>query len=111
MPPPRSPAAGASSVTMVRVGLFVRLEAAPGRESQLADLLRDAKALVDAEPDTVVWYAIRFDQATFGIFDAFDDDEGRQAHLNGAVAEALEQNAGLFREPPSLQPVDVLASK
>jgi quinol monooxygenase YgiN len=96
---------------MVNVGLFVRLEAAPGREADLADLLRQGLALVQEEPDTLVWYAIQLGPSTFGIFDAFEDDAGRQAHLNGRVAQGLSENADLFAQPPSIEPVDVLASK
>jgi quinol monooxygenase YgiN len=96
---------------MVRFGLFVRLEAATGRELALADFLTNAKALVDQEPGTTAWYALRFGPSTFGIFDAFADEDGRQAHLNGAVADALQEHAELFAQPPSLEPVDVLASK
>ena len=95
----------------VNVGLFVRLEAASGREDDLAEFLRSAQALVEDEPGTVVWYAIRFGPSTFGIFDAFEDDEGRQAHLNGAVAKGLGDNAELFASDPAIEQVEVLASK
>jgi quinol monooxygenase YgiN len=98
-------------IDMVKVGLFVRLVAADGREDDLAEFLTGAQSLVEDEPGTRVWYAIRFDSRTFGIFDAFDDDEGRDAHLNGAVAQGLGDNADLFAEDPSIEKVDVLASK
>ena len=96
---------------MVTVGLFVRLEAAAGREDDLAALLTGAKALVDAEPGTIAWYALRFGPSTFGIFDAFEGEDGRATHLNGQVARALGENGDLFAESPSIEPVDVLAAK
>jgi quinol monooxygenase YgiN len=96
---------------MVNVGLFVRLEAAPGRENDLEQFLRNGLDLVQQEPGTTVWYALRFAPSTFGIFDAFQDESGREAHLNGAVAQGLAENADLFAEPPAIEQVDVLAAK
>jgi quinol monooxygenase YgiN len=95
----------------VKVGLFVRLEAASGKEDELAQFLTGAQSLVEQEPGTTVWYAIRFDDSTFGIFDAFEDEDGRGAHLNGAVAQALGEHPELFASPPNIEQVDVLASK
>jgi quinol monooxygenase YgiN len=95
----------------VKVGLFVRLEAASGKENELAEFLTGARSLVEQEPGTTVWYAIRFDASTFGIFDAFEEEEGRQAHLNGAVAQALGEHPELFASSPNIEQVDVLASK
>ena len=96
---------------MVKLGLFVRLEVAAGKESALADFLAAGQALVEQEPGTTVWYAFQMGPSTFGIFDAFEDEDGRQAHLNGAVAQGLSDNADLFAEPPSIEQVDVLATK
>ena len=95
----------------VKVGLFVRLEAAAGKEDALAGFLTGAQALVEQEPGTTVWYAIRFDGSTFGIFDAFEAEDGREAHLNGAVAQALGEHPEFFASPPNIEQVDVLASK
>ena len=95
----------------VNVGLYVRLEAANGRADDLAAFLRSGLELVQQEPGTTVWYALRFGPDTFGIFDAFENEDGRQAHLNGAVAKALGDNADMFDKPPSIEQVDVLASK
>jgi len=97
---------------MVTVGLLVRLEAKPGKEADVEAFLQQGQALVDQEPDTTAWFAIRMGPSTYGIFDVFPDDSGRQAHLNGQVAEALMARADeLFSEPPDIQPLDVLASK
>ncbi len=96
---------------MVQVGLYVRLKAASGKEDDVASLLEQGRALVEEEPGTTVWYAVRFGDADFGIFDAFEDEAGREAHLNGKVAQALGDNADLFAEPPSIEKVDVVASK
>lgn len=96
---------------MVTVGLFVRLEAAPGRAEDVAELLTGAKALVDEEPGTTVWFGVRLGPSTFAIFDAFEDEDGRQAHLDGKVAAALGEHAYLWASPPSIERADVLASK
>ena len=94
------------------VGLWVRLEAKPGREADLEAFLRSAVPLVQEEPATLVWFALRLGKATFGIFDAFPDEAGRQAHLAGRVADALGEHAPtLLAAPPVLERVDVLAAK
>lgn len=96
----------------VNVGLLVTLEAKPGKEDEVAAFLNGGLALVEQEPGTVTWYAFRQDQSTFGIFDTFGTDDGRQAHLSGAVAAALGQVAGdLLASPPQIRPIDVLAAK
>jgi len=97
---------------MVTVALFVRLEAKPGKESEVESFLNSGLALVQEEPDTTAWLAIRMSPSTFGIFDAFPSESGRQAHLSGKVAAALmEKASGLFSESPAIQKVDVLAAK
>ena len=97
---------------MVNVALFVRLEAKPGKEAAVATFLRGGLAIVEAEPATTAWFAIQLGPSTFGIFDAFPNEAGRQAHLSGRVAAALMARASeLFSEPPSIEKVDVLASK
>jgi len=96
----------------VNVGLLVTLEAKPGKEDQLGAFLRAGLALVEREPATVTWYAFRQDQATFGIFDTFGTEDGRQAHLSGEVAAALGQIADdLLASAPQIRPIDVLAAK
>jgi quinol monooxygenase YgiN len=97
---------------MVKKALFVRLKAKAGKEAAVEDFLNGGLALVQEEPLTRHWYAVKFDDSTFGIFDTFDGEEGRDAHLNGKVAEALMAKAGeLFAEAPSIEKVDVLAVK
>jgi quinol monooxygenase YgiN len=97
---------------MVTVGLWVRLEAKAGREDDLAAFLRSAVPLVEAEPETLSWFAVRLSPSTFAIFDAFADDAGRRAHLAGRVAAALaEQAPALLAAPPSIELVDVLAAR
>lgn len=96
----------------VHVGLLVTLEAKPGRQDELATFLEAGRALVAAEPETVSWYAFRLTETTFGIFDTFPGDDGRDAHLSGEVAKALGEIDGeLLAYPPDIQPVDVIASK
>lgn len=97
--------------TQVNVGLFVRLEALPGKEDDVAAFLDQGLALVQEEPDTDRWFAVRFGPSSFGIFDAFPDDSGRQAHLNGAVGQALADKSGELFEQPNVEQLDVLAEK
>ena len=97
---------------MVKVGLLVRLTAKPGKEQVVADFLAGALPLAQAEPATVTWFAIKISANEFGIFDAFPDDTGRKAHLNGPIAAALMANAAdLLAVPPVIEQIDVLASK
>jgi quinol monooxygenase YgiN len=97
---------------MVTVGLWVRLEAKPGREAELEAFLRSGLTLVEAEPATTVWFGVRLGPSTFAIFDAFADEQGRSAHLAGRVAAALgEQAPRLLAASPSIERVDVLAAK
>jgi quinol monooxygenase YgiN len=97
---------------MVSKGLIVQLEAAAGKEEELASFLTDALPLVEAEPQTVAWFALRTGASSFAIVDAFPDETGRQAHLDGPVAAALIERADeLLAEQPQIEPVDVLAAK
>ncbi len=97
---------------MVKVGLYVRLEAKSGKEADVEAFLRSGLALVEQEPGTTAWFAIRIGGSTFGIFDAFPDEAGRQAHLAGRVAAALMAKAPeLLAQPPSIEKIDVLAAK
>jgi quinol monooxygenase YgiN len=95
----------------VTVALLVTLEATPGKEEDVARFLEGGRSLVQAEPDTVSWYAFRQGQTTFGIFDTFADDDGRQKHLSGEVAKALgEITEDLLAAPPEIRPVDLVAA-
>ena len=97
---------------MVRVALLVRLRAKPGKEAEVAAFLEGALPAALDEPKTTVWFALRLGPAEFGIFDAFPDESGRQAHLTGPIAAALMKRAGeLLAEPPSIEKVDILAAK
>ena len=94
------------------VGLWVRLEARPGLEADLAAFLEAAVPLVREEPGTLAWFAIRLAPRTFGIFDTFPDDACREAHLAGRVAAALGEHAStLLASAPLIERVDVLAAK
>jgi quinol monooxygenase YgiN len=97
---------------MVTLALLVRLEAKPGKEAEVESFLRGGLSVVQEEPATTAWFAIRLGPTTFGIFDAFPDEAGRQAHLTGRVAAALKAKASeLFAQPPAIEKVDVLAAK
>jgi quinol monooxygenase YgiN len=97
---------------MVTVALLVRLEAKPGKEAAVESFLRGGLSIVQEEPETTAWFAIRLGSSTFGIFDAFPSDAGRQAHLSGRVAAALmAKSPELLAQPPVIERVDVLAAK
>ena len=97
---------------MVTVGVLARLEAKPGKEEEVARFLEGALPLAQEEEATTAWFAIRMGPSTFGIFDVFPDEPGREAHLAGPIATALMQRADeLLTEPPKIEKVDVLASK
>jgi quinol monooxygenase YgiN len=99
-------------MTTVTKGLWVPLEAKPGKEEDVARFLESGRSLVDEEPDTIAWFAVRLGTSQFAIFDVFPDDSGRQAHLSGRVAEALmAQSDELLARPPEIQQTDVVASK
>jgi quinol monooxygenase YgiN len=97
---------------MVTVGVLARLEAKPGKEEEVARFLEGALPLAQQEEATTAWFAIRLSPSTFGIFDVFPDEPGRDAHLAGPIAAALMQRADeLLTEPPMIEKVDVLANK
>jgi quinol monooxygenase YgiN len=97
---------------MVTKGLVVRLEPRAGKEDAVAEFLRSAAPLVDAEPQTIAWFALKLGPSSYAIVDVFPDADGRQAHLDGPVAAALLANASeLLAAPPAIEHVDVLAVK
>ncbi len=95
----------------VTKGVLVRIEAKPGREREVEDFLAGALPLALEEPETTAWFAIKLGPSTYGVFDVFPGDAGRDAHLDGPIAAALMQHAGELYEAPSLEKHDVLASK
>jgi quinol monooxygenase YgiN len=96
----------------VTVGLLVRLEAKPGRELGVENFLREALPLVDEEQAAIQWFAVRLGPASLAIIDAFPDDDGRRAHLNGKVAAALMDRADeRLAQPPAIESFDTLAAK
>jgi quinol monooxygenase YgiN len=97
---------------MSKVALYVPLEAKPGKENEVANFLKSALPLVNAEGGTVTWFAIQNGPSSFAIFDTFDNEAGREAHLNGKVAAALMAKAGeLLAKPPTIHKIDILADK
>ena len=97
---------------MITVGIFVRLEAKPGKEEELASFLMQGLELANREATTPLWFALQLGGGSFAIFDAFADETGRQAHLNGPIARALMEHApALLAEPPSIQQLDVMGAK
>ena len=97
---------------MATKALLVKLEAKPGKEDAVVEFLLSALPLVEQEPGTKPWFAVRFGPSTFGIIDAFPDQDARATHLNGPVGKALGARADeLFASPPEISELDVLANK
>jgi len=97
---------------MVTVSLFVRLEAKPGKENEVAAFLKQGLELANQEKTTPIWFALRLGPSTFGVFDAFRDEQGRQNHLNGPIAQALMAQAStMLATPPAIERVEVLGAK
>ena len=97
---------------MVNTAILSIVKAKAGKEQAVEDFLKSALELANQEAFTIVWFAIKIDASTFGIFDAFANDADRDAHLAGPIADALMANAEeLLSETPSIQKVDVLAAK
>jgi quinol monooxygenase YgiN len=96
----------------MKLALFARLEAKPGKEKDVANFLQQGLALANQEATTLMWFALRIGPTTFAIFDAFGDEAGRQRHLGGPIAQALMAKAPeLFAVPPAIEPLEVLGAK
>jgi quinol monooxygenase YgiN len=97
---------------MVSVALFATLQAKPEKVSEVSEMLKGAVELAQAEEQTISWYALQMGEVTFGIFDTFEAEAGREAHLNGQIAAALMAHADeLLSEPPKIEKLSILASK
>ena len=97
---------------MLTVSLFVRLEAKPGKESEVAAFLKQGLELANQERTTPLWFALRLGPTTFAVFDSFEDETGRQNHLNGPIAKALMAKAPvMLASPPTIERCDVLGVK
>jgi len=97
---------------MIKLALYVRLDAKPGKEKAVEEFLRGGLPIVREEPDTIAWFAIKLGPSTYGIFDVFPDEKGREAHLAGRVAAALMAKApDLLLKTPVIEKLDVLAAK
>jgi len=97
---------------MTQHALYVQLEAKPGKEKEVAAFLASARSMVEQEPETTAWFAVKMGPTTFGIFDAFANERGREAHLQGKVAkELMAKSPQLFAEEPQIHRIEVLADK
>lgn len=97
---------------MTKLAIFARLEAKPGKETQVAEFLREGLQMAERETGTPIWFALQLGPSTFGIFDAFANEANRQAHLEGPIAKALMANAAeLLSQPPVIEKIDVLGAK
>ena len=96
----------------MKLALFARLEAKPGKEKEVADFLRQGVGLANQEATTLMWFALQLGPTTFAVFDTFGDEAARQRHLSGPIAQALMAQApALFAAPPTIEPLDVLGAK
>jgi quinol monooxygenase YgiN len=97
---------------MIKLSLFARLEAKPGKEREVQEFLHAGLGMANQESTTPIWFALKFSDSTFGIFDAFEDEDGREAHLHGPIAQALMAKADeLLSSPPSIEKIEVLGLK
>lgn len=97
---------------MIKLALFVRLEALPGKAAEAEAFLHAALAMANDEATTPIWFALKLSPTTFGVFDAFHDEDGRQRHLNGPIAQALmSKGTELFVFPLNIEPIEVLGTK
>jgi quinol monooxygenase YgiN len=96
----------------VKLGILALLKAKPGKGDDLADFLRSGREIAAREEGTVTWYAFKVDDETYGIFDTFESEEGRQAHLNGDIPKALGQvGPDLLGSDPDIRTIEILAVK
>ena len=99
-------------MSTVKLGILATLEAKPGKGEELAAFLQSGRALAAAEPGTVTWYAFKLGDTTYGIFDTFETEDARQAHIDGEIPRALGQVApDLLASEPDIRPIDVIAVK
>ncbi|MEU9829963.1 antibiotic biosynthesis monooxygenase [Streptosporangium sp. NPDC048047] len=97
---------------MVTLGLLTLLEVKPGKEEAAESFLTEALQLVEKEPGTTDWFAMRLGSTLYAIFGAFPDEEARTAHMSGELIRALsEQAPDLFEKAPAINPFDVIAAK
>jgi quinol monooxygenase YgiN len=97
---------------MEKFAILARVEAKPGKEAEVLEFLKSALPLAEGEPETIRWYALQIGPSAFGIFDTFETEEGRMAHLNGPIAAALMANASaLLAKSPVIEMVELLAIK
>jgi quinol monooxygenase YgiN len=100
------------AMNMEKLAIWAYLEAKPGKEKEVEDFLKSAQPLAEKEAETVAWYAVKIGPSTFGIFDTFADEAGRNAHINGDIAKALFAKAkDLFAKDPQIHKPEILASK
>lgn len=95
-------------------GLLVIMNAKSGKSEEVEHFLKAGRQLIDEEPETLSWYAFKIDDTSYAIFDTFNDDSGRDAHLNGKVAAALLENAPILLndfKTTDIQKIDILACK
>ena len=97
---------------MAKLALYVRLIPRKGKESEVEAFLKQGAVMAQDEPETIRWFAIKEDHGAYSVFDTFDDEAGRDAHLNGEIAKALMAKADeLFSEPPHISKITILAEK
>ncbi len=97
---------------MPKFALYGELKPKPGKEADVEAFLKQGAELAKKEHGTVTWYALKEDNGTYGIFDTFNDEAGREAHLSGEIAKALMGRADeLLSESPAIHKIDIIADK
>jgi quinol monooxygenase YgiN len=98
--------------SMAKYALYVSLKAKPGKEKDVEALLKQGSEMAKKEGGTVNWYGMKEGEGQYSIFDTFNDEAGRDAHLNGEIAKALMAKASeLFADPLKIHKIDILADK
>ena len=97
---------------MAKQALWVMLKAKPGKEEEIEAFLAQGAQMAGSEPQTVTWYGVKMGPGVYGVFDTFDDENGRDAHKNGEIAKALMSKASdLFANEPRIEQMEILAAK
>jgi len=97
---------------MAKLAIWVMLKAKPGKENDVEAFLKQGAVMAQDEPQTVTWYGVKIAPGMYGVFDTFDDEAGREAHLTGSIAQALMANAAeLFSNEIKIEKMDILGSK
>lgn len=97
---------------MDKFAIWSYMKVKPGKEQEVEEFLKYAHSLIEQEPGTTTFYALKIGPSTYGTFDTFTDEAARDAHANGLVAKALLAKVEeLFTQPPEIVQTTILEAK